>query len=313
MANLAARLYTPWLRFYRRFLKRFRPVHNVAYFLGNGFLSLASRVIGFRTNEADPLSWRLALITGSHESASRTLFARIVRPGMTVVDIGAHIGYYTTQFSRLVGSSGRVIAFEPHPLNYEILKRNVARRHNVTLMKNAASDRAETVTLFDDMPDTGGPSLRRDDHRADQVKSLSSARELAPRAAGSQPRGRFEIAAVRVDDALTSLGVDNVDVVKMDIEGAEMGALLGMEGVLRTCAALHIVLELYPAAMKPFNVEPLGLWSWLIEQGFEVSRIADDGNLEALGDEASARELIDDLERAGSETNLLASRSAFPG
>jgi len=164
------------------------------------------------------------------------------------------------------------------------------------------------VTLFDDMPDTGGPSLRRDDGRAEQVKSLSSAHELAPRAAPTSTASQFEIAAVRIDEALASLGVDTVNVVKMDIEGAEMGALLGMDGVLRACADLDIVLELYPAAMKPFDVAPLDLWSWLTERGFEVSRITDAGDLSPLRDEAAARNLITALERSGSEANLLARR-----
>ena len=102
MINLTSRLYDRCLVFYRRFFKRFRLVHTVAYSLGDVVVSLVSRVIGFQTNRADPLSWRVALITGSHESATRDLLPRIVRPGMTVVDVGAHIGYYTTQFSKLV-------------------------------------------------------------------------------------------------------------------------------------------------------------------------------------------------------------------
>lgn len=308
MANLSMRLYGPCLGFYRRFVKPFSWAHALSYAVGNVLLNLVSSAIGFRTNTTDPLSWRLALISGSHESATRDVFARIVRRGMTVVDVGAHIGYYTTQFSDLVGSSGRVIAFEPHPYNFQLLQHNVSGKNNVTLLKNAASDREETVTLFDDMPDTGGPSLRRDDNRAEQVKNLSSSHELAPRAAPTPSASRFEIAAVRIDDALASLGVDAVNVVKMDIEGAEMGALLGMEGVLRASAAMDIVLELYPAAMKPFAVDPLGLWSWLTERGFEVSRITGAGDLEALSNEAAARDLIAALERSGSEANLLARR-----
>lgn len=308
MSSLATRLYQPCLAFYRKFLKPITIVHSFFYALGNASLTALEWAIGFRTNRSDPLSWRMALISGSHETATRDLFARIVRPGMTVIDVGAHIGYYTTQFSRLVGETGRVVAFEPHPRNYAILRRNVSRKGNVMLLQNAASDRDETVTLFDDMPDTGGPSLRRDDRRADQVKTLSSSKELAPRAVTAEVGSRFEVTAVRIDETVASLGIDRVDVVKMDIEGAEMGALLGMENILRDSAGVDIVFELYPAAMKPFDVEPLTPWSWLSERGFELHRIADDGQLEALPDAAAARRLIEQLERSGSEANLLARR-----
>ena len=308
MGSLTSRLYGPCLIFYRRFFKRFRLIHTMAYSLGNVVVGLVSRAIGFQTNRADPLYWRIALLTGSHESATRRLLPGLIRPGMTVVDVGAHIGYYTTRFSKLVGPSGRVIAFEPHPRNAEILERNVGARSNVTIRNNAASDRRETLTLFDDMPDTGGPSLRRDAGRADQVRSLSSARELAPRAVTSQAGAQYEVVAVRIDEELASLGITDVDFVKMDIEGAEMGALLGMEGILKKGGVLSIVFELYPAAMKPFDVEPLAPWQWLADRGFHISRIGEDGALAPLPDEAAARKLIAALEQSGSEANLLARR-----
>ena len=113
---------------------------------------------------------------------------------------------------------------------------------------------------------------------------------------------------MRIDEALASLGVDDVDLVKMDIEGAEMGALLGMENILQKGTKLDIVLELYPAAMKPFDVEPLSVWQWLVDRGFHISRIADYDDLEPLPDEAAARKLIASLEQSGSEANLFARR-----
>ncbi len=308
MANLASRLYPPCLRAYRRSLKRFGPIHAFCYALGNGLLSVVSPAIGFRTNSDDPLWWRLSLTTGSHEAATRQTFAKIVRPGMTVVDVGAHIGYYTTQFAQLVGASGRVIAFEPQPRNHDILRHNVSGKSNVTLLEKAASDRDGTVSLFDDTPDTGGASLRRDSDRMNLHRSFTSAEDLAPRAWKGSPGGEIPVAAVRIDETLASLGVHSVDIVKMDIEGAEMGALLGMEGVLANSARLDIVLELNPVALRPFGVEPARLCAWLTERGFRLSRIVDDGGLVELVDEAAALDLIAELDSAESHANLLASR-----
>ena len=151
------------------------------------------------------------------------------------------------------------------------------------------------------------PSLRRDAGRSDQVHTLSSAKELAPRAVASAG-GQFEIVAARIDEELAALGVDGVDIVKMDIEGAEMGALLGMDDILEEGGKLDIVFELYPAAMKPFEVEPLNVWQWLVNRGFRLSRIGVDGELQPLPDEAAAQQLIAELAKTGSEANLLASR-----
>ena len=137
MTEVPPGMFNRALHVYRRALKPIRPLHAFCYRLGSGALGMVSRIVGFRTNPADPLWWRLALMTGSHERASRALFAEIVTPGMTVVDVGAHIGYYTTQFARLVGPEGRVIAFEPHPGNFELLAHNLARCRNVTLLNQA--------------------------------------------------------------------------------------------------------------------------------------------------------------------------------
>ncbi len=309
MANLAGRIYGPCLRLYRGSVKRFGPLHAVCYGVGSGLVSLTSAIVGFRTNVDDPLYWRLALATGSHEPATRRLFAEIVRPGMTVVDIGAHIGYYTTQFSRLVGPSGRVIAFEPQPRNYEILQRNVSGRANVTLVQRAASDRQETVALFDDMPDTGGASLRRDADRTEQMRGLASPEDIAPRLNTAAAGGVDEVTTVRVDDTLAELDLRNVDVVKMDIEGAEMAALSGMEGVLRDSARLQIVLELNPPALRTFDVEPEDLCAWLGERSFALHRVADDGSLDPLPDADAVTRLIAELEQSGDVANLLARRA----
>ena len=64
---------------------------------------------------------------GMFEPALTEAFIRLVEPGQTVVDIGMHLGYYTTLFALLVGDQGRVHAFEPTPSTREIALRNTAR------------------------------------------------------------------------------------------------------------------------------------------------------------------------------------------
>ena len=147
MSTMTTRLYHGCLGLYRKTIKRMPRIHALAYGVVDYALRLVSGATGFATRSSDPLFWRLALMTGSHEAGTRALFGRIIRPGMTVVDIGAHIGYYTCQFSRLVGPDGGVVSFEPHPRNYELLERNTRGRRNVTLVRKAAAERPQNVTL----------------------------------------------------------------------------------------------------------------------------------------------------------------------
>ena len=65
------------------------------------------------------------MIYGTYESDTVQVFRELVQPGMTVVDVGAHVGFYTLLAARLVGTNGRVYAFEPNPEVYNILVRNI--------------------------------------------------------------------------------------------------------------------------------------------------------------------------------------------
>lgn len=63
---------------------------------------------------------------GTWEPAETAFVKSFLRPGMNVVDIGANLGYFTTLFASLVTAEGKVIAFEPNPQNYGLLKTNIA-------------------------------------------------------------------------------------------------------------------------------------------------------------------------------------------
>src|SRR5262245_51422994 len=77
----------------------------------------------------------------------------MVSPGDWVIDVGANVGHYTAKLSRLVGASGRVIAFEPVPRTFELLTANARQfpHANVTLMNAALSDKPAAVCM--DVPD----------------------------------------------------------------------------------------------------------------------------------------------------------------
>lgn len=94
--------------------------------------------------------WRFEILKRWNEYESVKLCRQLVKPGMTVIDIGAHIGYYTRLLSELVGKSGRVFAFEAHPDNYAVLKQNLSasRYSNVKIYNCAVSDRKGKMHLY---------------------------------------------------------------------------------------------------------------------------------------------------------------------
>jgi len=149
------------------------------------------------------------------------LFVSLLRPGMTVVDGGAHVGLYTLLGSRGVGPGGIVFAVEPDRYNLAALRLSAANAANVEIVPRALSD-AEGVTTFYETRSTIGSSLiERADAKAHSVETTSIDRLLAGRDVGSL-------------------------LVKLNIEGAEPLALRGMQETLARVDTVAILLEVNP-------------------------------------------------------------------
>jgi len=183
--------------------------------------------------EVDPGDSLGLTLTRGYEEYERALIARIARPGHIALDIGANIGLYTTLLARAVSPSGRVVAFEPEPENFALLRRNVERNRldNVVLAPVAAAAANTTLRLYRNPSNAG-------DHR---VYDADGSRESV------------EVAARRLDDFLDPkmlAGRRDVDLVKMDIQGAELAALSGMAGLLRRSGRVILLVELWPWGLR---------------------------------------------------------------
>lgn len=160
---------------------------------------------------------------GWFERDTQDALRRLIRPGMTVLDAGANVGFFTLLAARLVGPSGHVDAFEPYPPNTALLQKHVQlnKLRNVRIESVALSDRADVLPLYVG-DSTSGSLFPLDSGLTPHMVPVVSLDEW--RAKGLLPR--------------------RLDVVKMDIEGAEGAAILGMLNVLRTDRpALHISLH----------------------------------------------------------------------
>jgi FkbM family methyltransferase len=225
--------------------------------------------------------YKLELLLGTYERDTVAVCRHLIRPGAVVVDIGAHVGYFTLLFSSLVGPRGRVLAFEPDPQNVEILRRNVARRGagNVEVVGQAVSDFDGRAKLYR-TPLSMGHSLHSVKQNLDQVI----------------------VDVGTLDGVLERRGIETLRFVKIDVEGAEPDVLRGMRRLAAGAPDLVLVLEFKPALLAARGYRPAALLELLAEMGFETSAIGPGGTL--------APASPSDTGTAASAYNLLARKTA---
>jgi FkbM family methyltransferase len=157
------------------------------------------------------------------EPGSMALFAKLVRPGDVVFDIGSHIGYTGLYFSWLTGQNGQVYCFEPSPANLSYLDINVATcpRGNIRIVRAAAGDRSGEVPFFVD--GLTGQTSTIVPESLHGLEGISKYNGLP---------AQYEICTV------PTVTADSVpqkpDFVKIDVEAFELSVLKGMEDILRT-------------------------------------------------------------------------------
>jgi len=310
--SLLKSVFEPSIGVYRTTIKRSKHMHSAFYkVMRIMFVPLMERITGFYTMNDDPLSFRAALLVGSYERETTELVGQLVKPGMVVLDIGAHVGYYTKLFSQLVSNTGRVVAFEPHPLTFGTLCRNVQALGNVTPLQVAVSDQGGTASLYDCLLGPGSASLRYDERRRAWYRSHLSNHESLPRMQKGFPVASYRVKTTTVDSCLAEIGIRRVDFIKMDIEGAEMSAIRGMKQTLRLSPHLCLLMEFNPRALKSFDIDPERALAELREIGsFKVVGIEDNGQFIRLEDDDIPVHVMDGLTVNTVRVNLLCVKEA---
>lgn len=272
-------IYDNGITIYRRTLKRSGFLHAILYkLMTKAVIPILERIYGFYTRDDDPLFFRLELILGSYEKETLACVKQVVKPGMTVLDVGAHVGYYTRVFANLVGSEGRVFAFEPNPITGQILRKNVARLPNVTVVQAAVSDRAGTLELYDTQIESGGSSLVLDTAKRQRTLDNLKSKEIAPRLAQEMPTRQYTVSAITIDEYFRTRGErGTTHFIKMDIEGAEIAALNGMRQALEASPQLMLVMEFNPHTLTTFGIEPVTALQMLFEFGFSSITVLETG------------------------------------
>lgn len=179
------------------------------------------------------------------------LLREIISPGMTVIDVGANIGFYTAFMANIVGEKGRVYAFEPSPHNFNLLKK-YNNNNNVTLVQAAVGDTTGEIVLY------VSDKLNVDHHtyETDEI------------------RQKINVLSYRLDDYLKN---EKVDFIKMDIQGFEYHALLGMKNILRNNANIKIFMEFWPYGLIKAGSSVEKLLTLLHELDFQTELLERNG------------------------------------
>lgn len=191
-------------------------------------------------------TFRAYALNRIHEESTTELFKKVVKDGDVVVDLGANIGYFTLLAAKLVGRNGKVYSFEPEPINFSFLKKNIELNDYKQVVANqkAIAEGSGTVKLYICHYDTGH-------HTINQYGGIK-----AYRPDFTEDKKEFvEIEKVALDDFLKDKK-QPVDVIKMDVEGAEMLALSGMDRILRESKNLKMFIEFFPLLIKEMGGSP---------------------------------------------------------
>lgn len=197
--------------------------------------------------------WGVAMFLqqgGGYEEGSQELFESILRPGMTVLDLGANFGFYTL---RALRKGCRVVSYEPTPQTCALLRQNInangfANCGRSIVVEAAVSDMCG-ITEFYENPDMCG------------YNSIYS----------MEGQHLIQVPTVTLDSQIEEIG--RVDVIKMDIEGAEYRALLGMRRLLERNPQVQILMEFAPGHMKRAGVSPEEMLDLIHELGFTYALI----------------------------------------
>lgn len=200
---------------------------------------------------------------GTFEPLETSFIARFIKEGAIVVDIGANFGWYTTHAADQVGEFGKVHSFEPIPETFELLKSNIERNGFAerVVVNNAAVGAANERATF---------------HIPIRMGAGSPFASLK-----KQTWGRYREINVNVrvlDDYLNDAGVEQVEFLKCDVEGAEMLVLQGLSKFLTNGRVKLLMLELVERSLEKFGYSRKAVLELMQSSGYRAFILGVDGH-----------------------------------
>lgn len=169
----------------------------------------------------------IGFLTGLHEEHITEILRTVIKPGSVCVDVGANIGYFTVMMSKLSGTTGRVYAFEPEPGNFSVLSTNA---------RMATKEGAPIITRNEAISDTFG------------FVNLVPGEESTLHSVSKSTAGEHSnsIRSTPIDSLVKELQNEKVTLIKIDVEGHELSAILGALDLIRSRIVENLVIEVTP-------------------------------------------------------------------
>jgi FkbM family methyltransferase len=206
-----------------------------------------------------------SIFSGGYETQGQSFVERYLRPGMVVLDVGAHHGYYTLLASKLVSSTGRVFSFEPSPRERKALSLHVR-------LNRCRNVRVQVLAL-------GSRNGRAEFHLVEHAETgLNS---LMPPACAF-PTSVVLVDVTTLDGWLQGQNIRHVSFIKMDVEGGELAALQGATGILERQPRPVIFVEIQDIRTQPWGYPAKRILEFLSARGYKWFDIASEGLLTEL-------------------------------
>ncbi|QDV67254.1 arsenite S-adenosylmethyltransferase [Rosistilla carotiformis] len=217
------------------------------------------------------------LFANAFERAERDLLNRIIAPGMTVLDIGANLGFYTCLFAQRVGPSGNVVGIEPTPSTFESLQENVRLNgyqdrvacHCCAL---SDSDGIAQLNLFGES--SGGV-----------YNSLGVTCPMD----GTEPQCVIEVPTKTLDEICNGVDSSKGVFMKIDVEGFEQQVVRGGSQFLANEPRAAMMIELYEPAAQQCGRSTLDTLADLESFGFEPYYMAEGATLAPFTEDSRAK------------------------
>jgi len=189
---------------------------------------------------------------------------KLLAAGQRVMDIGAHVGFFTLLFSKLIGDGGRVISFEPSPATFNLLISNVALHKNVEIFNKAISNVNEQITFYE------FPTLYSE-YNSENINQFESEKWFLK----NTPR-KVMVSALTIDSIVKENSFVP-DFIKIDVEGNELKVL---QGAKETLTKQHPIVVMEYLEPNRHNESHRAATAFLRALDYRSFIINKDGNLE---------------------------------
>jgi len=198
---------------------------------------------------------RKLLLKGIRERMHVEQVRRAVKNGMTGIELGANIGYYALLESQLVGPEGKIICIEPDPTNLFWLRRHIKENgfKNLETHQYLVGDHDGMEKLY--------------------LSEFANVHSISPTRG---TRGSVDVPMWTLDTCIAERGLrpEDISFVRMDIEGYEVKAFLGMQRFLQARHPMHILIEFHPDYYEEWGWTFRQLLEFLKDSGFIIREVA---------------------------------------